>query len=196
VIFINLLVHPLTPSRWNDLEELFGQKGACGGCWGVWWRVKKSIFEANKGGANKAMLRSIVESGEIPGLLGYVDNKPIAWCSVAPRKFFPRLENSRILAPIDDERVWSLVCFFIAKGFRRKGYSVQMLKEVISFVKNQGGRIVEGYPFSPDKSSMPDAFAWMGLSAAFLKAGFFEVERRSKTRPIMRYYLYKTEGIS
>jgi hypothetical protein len=32
-----------------------------------------------------------------------------------------------------------------------------------------------------------DAFAWNGLAAAFRKAGFREVARRSPTRPIMRW---------
>ena len=25
--------HPVTPARWNDLEKLFGPRGACAGCW-------------------------------------------------------------------------------------------------------------------------------------------------------------------
>ena len=41
----NLTFYPLTPERWKDFEELFGPRGACGGCWCMWWRLKRSEFE-------------------------------------------------------------------------------------------------------------------------------------------------------
>ena len=119
----------------------------------------------------------------------YVNQTPIGWCSVAPRKGFIRLGNSRILKPIDDKLVWSIVCFFIDKGYRRKGYSVKMLQEVIKITEGKGAKILEGYPNDPKSDNMPAALAWTGISSAFVKAGFKEVARRSETRPIMRYYL-------
>ena len=119
----------------------------------------------------------------------YSDSEPVGWCSVAPREDFTRLANSKILKPIDEKSVWSIVCFFIDKKHRRKGYSVEMLKEVINIVKDKEAKILEGYPHEPKKDNMPAAFAWTGISSAFISAGFKEVARRSETRPIMRYYL-------
>jgi GNAT superfamily N-acetyltransferase len=78
------------------------------------------------------------------------------------------------------------VCFFTAKAFRRKGVSVELLKAAVDYVKGRGGKIVEGYPAEPKKDRMPDPFVYTGLVSAFRKAGFVEVLRRSKTRPIMR----------
>jgi hypothetical protein len=63
---------------------------------------------------------------------------------------------------------------------------VKLLKAAIDFVRERGGRVVEGYPVD-SKKKQADAFVWSGLASAFLKAGFKEVERRSETRPIMRY---------
>lgn len=83
-----LVFHPLTPNRWDDLETLFGDRGAYGGCWCMWWRMKHSQFEKQKDEENKRAFKKIVDSGEIPGILAYVDTKPIAWCSVAPRERF------------------------------------------------------------------------------------------------------------
>ena len=186
---IDLEFHPLTPERWKDLETLFGERGACGGCWCMWWRLKRSQFEKQKGQENKKSLKKIVDSGEIPGILAYTNGQPIAWCSVAQRRTYPVLERSRILKRIDDETVWSVVCFFVAKSFRRKRVTVKLLRAAIKYVSEQGSKIVEGYPVEPRKSQMPNAFAWTGLVSAFRKTGFVEVLRRSPTRPIMRYTL-------
>jgi len=186
---IDLEFHPLTPERWNDLETLFGERGACGGCWCMWWRLKRSQFKKQKGLENKKALKKIVDSGEIPGILACTNGQPIAWCSVAQRETYPVLERSRILKRIDDEPVWSVVCFFVAKSFRRKGVTEKLLRATIKYVSKQGGEIIEGYPVDPKKDQMPDTFAWTGLVSPFRKAGFVEVLRRSPTRPIMRYTL-------
>ena len=99
-----------------------------------------------------------------------------------------RLERSRYFKPVDDRQAWSISCLFVAKTFRAKGVSVQLLKAVVAHVKKKGGKIVEGYPVEPDKN-WPDAFAWTGVTSAYVKAGFQEVLRRGPTRPIMRCYL-------
>jgi GNAT superfamily N-acetyltransferase len=186
---LNLEFHPVTPKRWADFESLFGAKGACGGCWCMLWRLTRKEFEQQKGEANRQAMKTIVESGEIPGLLAYSEKQPVAWCSVAPRENFPALERSRVLKKIDDEPVWSISCFFIHKDYRKKGLSVRLLEAAVDYIKKQGGRIVEGYPVEPKKGKTADVFAWTGLASFFKKAGFVECARRSETRPIMRYYL-------
>jgi len=184
---------PVTNERWKDFEKLFGEKGACAGCWCMYWRLKQSVLDAQKGNGNKQAMKKIIISDNIPGIIAYHNNDPVGWCSVARREDFPRLANSRVLKPVDEKSVWSVVCFFIHKDYRKKGLSIALLNAAKKYVKSGGGKILEGYPIEPKKDKMPDAFAWTGLSAAFLKAGFKEVarrsERRSETRPIMRYYL-------
>jgi GNAT superfamily N-acetyltransferase len=185
----DLIIRPLTGERWPDLEELFGVRGACGGCWCMYWVLKRSEFAAQKGDANKAALRARLESGEVPGVLGYLQEKPVAWCAIQPRRFYPVLERSRVLAPVDNEPVWSIVCLFVAKPFRRRGLTVGMLRSAAAHAKEHGAAIVEGYPVEPTKPDMPAAFAWTGVASAFRQAGFVEVARRSETRPVMRYFL-------
>lgn len=185
----DLEFHPLTPERWADLEKLFGQHGASGGCWCMWWRLTRSEFMRQRGEKNKKALKSIVDSGKVLGILAYTGGQPIGWCAVAPRETFPKLDRSRLLRRVDDKPVWSVVCFFIDKVFRRKGVSVKLLKASVDYVRKQGGEIVEGYPVEPKKGWTPDPFAYNGLASAFRKIGFVEVTRRSETRPIMRYVL-------
>jgi GNAT superfamily N-acetyltransferase len=177
---------PLTSDRWGDLERLFGARGACGGCWCMLWRLKRSEFEKQKGDKNKAAFKAVVDSGEAPGILAYANGNAIGWCAVAPRETYPALDRSRVLKKVDDKPVWSIVCLFIAKEYRRKGVSVELLNAAAQYVRKRGGRLVEGYPVEPRKNAMPDVFAWTGVASAFLKAGFAECARRSETRPIMR----------
>ena len=96
------------------------------------------------------------------------------------------MENSRILAPVDDQPVWSVTCFFVARPFRRVGVSAQLLKAAVALAAKLGAKIIEGYPVEPRKDPMPDVFAWTGMASAFRKAGFKEVARRAASRPIMR----------
>ncbi|MBL7995575.1 GNAT family N-acetyltransferase [bacterium] len=181
--------YPLTSARWEDFQRLFGERGACGGCWCMTWRLKKSEFDMHKGAGNKKLMKKIVWGGKEPGIIAYNQGIPVGWCAVAPRTEFIRLEGSRVLAPIDDLPVWSITCFFITKEFRRKGLSTELLKAVIAYGKKKKVKILEAYPAEPYTDNIPAAFAWTGIPSAFLKAGFTEAARRSKARPIMRYYL-------
>jgi GNAT superfamily N-acetyltransferase len=186
---LTLRFRELKADTWDDFEELFGARGACGGCWCMWWRVTQKEFEKQKGERNRQAMKKIVASGRIPGMLAYHDDRPVGWCSVASREEFSRLERSRILKPIDDESVWSVVCFFIAKSYRRTGVSALLLQAAVESIQRRGGRIVEGYPVEPKKDKIPDVFAYHGLAETFRAVGFREVARRSDTRPIMRLLL-------
>ncbi len=182
-----LAIVPATPDRWDDLETLFGPRGACAGCWCMYWRQTQREFEEHKGEGNRASFKTIVEGGPPPGVIAYAGDEPVGWCSVGPRPDFSRLARSRILKPVDDEPVWSIVCLFVTRGCRRRGVSVALLRGAAEHAVASGGRIVEGYPTEPRKDRMPDAFAWTGIASAYLAAGFSEVARRSETRPIMRW---------
>ncbi|MFH1175940.1 MAG: GNAT family N-acetyltransferase [Acidobacteriota bacterium] len=181
--------HPASADRWADLEALFGPRGACGGCWCMAWRLPRSEFARQKGEGNRQSLAALVSSGEEPGILAYAAGRPVGWCCVAPRERFPVLERSRVLKRIDGEPVWSVVCFFVAREYRRRKLAVELLRAAIAHVRSRGGRIVEGYPVEPKKGRLPDAFAWTGPRSAFNQAGFTEAARGSAARPIMRFHI-------
>jgi GNAT superfamily N-acetyltransferase len=155
----------------------------------MYWRLTRTQYEEQHGELNRRNIKALVDSGNIPGILAYSDGEPVGWCSIAPREEFPTLGRSRILKPVDDHPVWSVVCFFVARGQRRKGMTVQLLKAGVEYARSQGARIVEGYPVEPKDGKSPDVFVYTGLASAFTQAGFTEVLRRSATRPIMRYNL-------
>lgn len=183
---MKLTFHAATPSRWGDLEALFGERGACAGCWCMYWRRKRSVWEKQKGAGNKRALKRVVQQGPPPGVLAYAGGEPVGWCAVAPRADYVVLANSRVLKPVDEQPVWSVTCFFIRRDWRRKGISSKLLAAATKLAKKFGARIVEGYPTDPKNRDQADAFMWTGLAGAFTHAGFHEVARRSPTRPIMR----------
>jgi GNAT superfamily N-acetyltransferase len=180
-----LQFHPLTRERWPDLEKLFGERGACGGCWCMFWRLPRTQWVRQKGVGNRRAFQQLVNSGEVPGLIAYAGGEPAGWCAFGPRECYPRLASARTLKPVDDQPVWSITCFFIARPQRRKGLSLALLKEAANYARRQGARIIEGYP-SEAKKGYPDVFYYRGLLSAFRKAGFQEVARRSPASPIMR----------
>jgi GNAT superfamily N-acetyltransferase len=181
---------PLTPERWDDFTQLFGPRGACAGCWCMYWKLPRKDFTAGQGDKNRLIQKGIVASGQTPGLLAYVDGIPAGWVAVEPRDNYPVLNNSRILKPIDEISVWSVTCFFVAKKYRNQGLTVALLKAAIGHVAKQGGKVVEGYPVEPrEAAKAPPVFVYTGLASAFKQAGFIEAGRRSETRPIMRYFI-------
>ena len=179
----------IRPATWPDFEELMGEKGGCGGCWCMLWRLEKKQMDAQMGEQNRLAMKAVFEAGQLPGLIAFDGDQPVGWIQVAPRSDFPRLKTSRILKPIDKADVWSVACFFIHRSYRRKGVSLQLLQEACNFAQKSGARIVEGYPVEPKKSPYPAVYAWVGFADVFQKAGFEEVARRSETRPIMRKFL-------
>ena len=140
-----LKVLPLTPDNWSDLEILFGENGAHGGCWCMWFRQTNAEAERQSGRGNRMAMKQIVDEGHVPGLIAYVDGIPAGWVSVAPRSQFSRLARSRVMKPVDDQPVWSVVCFFIAKPFRKQDLSVELLRAAVNYAQQRGADIVEGY---------------------------------------------------
>jgi len=177
---MTLDVKPVTPDQWNDLESLFGSRGACGGCWCMWWRLNNKQFGKLKGGGNRKALKALIDRGVQPGLIAYSGSEPIGWVAVAPRQTYERLANSKVLAPIDDVPVWSVVCFFIAKGFRRQGVSRELLAAACDFAQERGAEILEGYPIPEKEDSQPDPFIYTGMESIFEAQGFQCKVRRGK----------------
>jgi GNAT superfamily N-acetyltransferase len=152
----------------------------------MWWRQSSSEWQKRRGSDRKEALKTIAFQGKVPGILAYSDGQPIGWCSISPREDFHRLERSRTLKRVDNQPVWSVVCFFVAKQFRGKGISTKLLKAAVKYAGEHGAEIIEGYP-SRSKERLQDTVVYTGLASMFLKAGFIDLGSISKTRTIMRY---------
>jgi GNAT superfamily N-acetyltransferase len=183
-----LTFHPATPERWPDLAALFGKNGACGGCWCRFWKQSNAEYRAGKGAANRAALRRSVKRGEVPGVLAYLGGEPVGWVAVEPRARFKRLASSRNLPVIDARPTWSIPCFYVARGWRSRGVAGRLLAAAVAHARAGGAPAVEGYPVDSDR---PMAGPWLypGAFSTFVKAGFTEVVRQARTRPVVRLEL-------
>jgi GNAT superfamily N-acetyltransferase len=189
--FLNAItVEPLGRNNWQKLVKLFGEKGACGNCWCMYYRLGRTEFEEGKTeNGNREAFKTLVWDNRPTGMLAIYEEQAIAWCAFAPREDFIKLERSRVHKRIDGVPVWSIPCFFIHKDFRRQGVSVKLLQGVIQYARQRKIEAIEAYPTLPPDKPLPDSFAWIGLYSSFEKAGFRIVDHKSKNRPMVRYVI-------
>ena len=182
-----LSFEPLSITTWQSLLELFGERGACGGCWCMTWRLLSKEYEKSKGALNRELFYQLVKNKEPLGVIAFEDGKPIGWCSISPREKLIRLENSKLFKRIDDTPVWSITCMFIKKEYRKKGISSMLIKEASIYAFLNKAKAIEAYPVIATKDKMmPDVFVYYGLVNAFKDAGFKKVKQASANRLIMR----------
>lgn len=185
---MTLSFKPLTVDNFKDLVTLFGENGACGGCWCMWWRLKNKDYQQSKGIKNKELLTNLISNSRPLGIIAYKKSTPIGWSSVSPRKSLKRLETSRLFKPVDNIDVWSITCLYVDKKIRNTGLSVKLISQASEFAFENGATCIEAYPIHSYKNKTPDVFAYVGFKNAYNNAGFKSIKQCSKTRLIMRKY--------
>jgi GNAT superfamily N-acetyltransferase len=180
-------VRALTPETWDDLVELFSRPGASipRGCWCIFYRQSGRGADGDRSAANRAALRALVDSGSVPGLIGYEDGAPVGWISLSPREEYSKLRRSPVMKPVDDRPVWSIVCFFVDKHARGRGITAGLLDAAVRYADEQGATVVEAYPVDKPERSNDDSM-FFGSKRLYDRAGFDEVARRKPTRPVVR----------
>jgi GNAT superfamily N-acetyltransferase len=177
---MNLSIRPLTPDLFPALEDLFGEKGACYGCWCMYWRIGP-VYRRRPREENKLALQEVVEQGPPPGLIAFNGDVPVGWCQITPREALPWLD--RAWRRVDDRPVWSISCFYVRIGYRKRGISVALLDAAVKAAKRAGARVIEAYPLDGELS--PSATG-TGYVSTFARAGFKVVGYRTPPRPIMQ----------
>lgn len=184
-------VRVATPDRWEDIIDLFERRGPRGGtpqtngCWCQFWHLRGKAYWSGHGAGNRARFENEVRGGREPGLLAYVDRAPVGWCRLGPRESFERLEHSPKLARIDDEDVWSVVCFYVHPSSKRNGVATALLEAAIARAAAHGAPTIEGYPVRENHMNID---AYTGYLPMFLTAGF-ELVRKAGRRTIVRLEL-------
>jgi GNAT superfamily N-acetyltransferase len=178
-------IRPLTPELWPALEDLFGKKGACNGCWCMYWRIG-SAYHKQAREKNRRAFREVVERGPPPGLLAFDGELAVGWCQLTPRDALPWLESARLVKRVDNLPVWSVSCFYVRPGYRQRGITAALVKAAVQAARRAKAPALEAYPIDTEApKSTSNRFT--GIAATFAKAGFQTVARRAPHRPIMRY---------
>ena len=185
---------PLMPGNFADLESIFKARGCsvARGCWCLYYRDSgRSSFATGghgRGQRNRRDLRSRVGKGEFIGLIGYRGDEPVGWISLGPREAYRKLERSPVMKPVDNERVWSIVCFVVPSVHRGQGVARRLLRGAIAFARRKRVKILEAYPVDRAGHAADDSM-WFGAKSMYDAAGFREVARRKPTRPVVRLRL-------
>lgn len=135
--------------------------------------------------ANRAMLKALVDAGNPPGLIGYRGKVPVGWVAIGPREEYARLKRSPVMKAVDDQPVWSIVCFVVPGAFRGRGVARALLAGAVAYARKRGAALVEAYPVDRPGRSDDDSM-WFGAKSMYDHAGFKEVARRKPQRPIVR----------
>lgn len=193
-------VVPASSDRWPDLEEVFGMRGDPSRCWCQWFFAGARVGPGELAAANKESFRTQVEAGPPPGVIAYFDGVPVGWAAVARRPVYTRLRRSAVLrgtspSSFEDDSVWSVTCFVVKTGARRRGVAAVLLGGAIELAQRGGASFIEGYPVDlARKSSATAAELYHGVLSTFLHAGFAEVSRPMPARPVVRLDLPDTGG--
>ena len=188
---MKLTVKPLTPSRWPDFEAVFNARGCsvARGCSCMYYR-RSGSREPLSGGttqaqASRAGLKRLVDAGTRPGLLAYRDKVPVGWVALGPREDFEKLKRSPVMRAVDEQPVWSIICFVVPAAYRGQGVARALLDGAIDYAIKRGAKLLEAYPVDKPGRSRDDSM-WFGAKSMYDAVGFREVARRKPHRPIVR----------
>ena len=181
-----IVIHPATPDRWPDVVELMGTNGGDRGCWCQYYRWSSSDFARLGAGGGRAALQGQVEAGPPPGLIAYLEGTAVGWVGVGLRDEMERLVRSRTIPRIDDRPVWSILCFLVRPGYRRRGVTGALVDGVVTAARAAGAPGVEAYPIDADGRRLDPTLSYVGFTSTFERAGFrrvVETAGRSAGRP-------------
>jgi GNAT superfamily N-acetyltransferase len=168
---------------WADFARLFEERGGPKSCWCMVWRASSAEAKCKDGSNRRVQIKSRVDGGIPIGLIGYMGEQPVAWCSIAPRETYRPLGG--LAADLATERIWSLACLFIKRDHRGKGLTAELITAAVAHAKAHKATILEAYPVDADSPS----YRFMGFVDAFASAGFQEVGRAGQRRHVMRLIL-------
>ena len=177
---------------WSDVQVVFGTRGDPAGCWCQYFKMTNAEFNAASREVCEPLLQQQVrELDPAPGVIAYLDGEPVGWCAIEPRIHYSHLSRMRVMKgspeDADDPTVWSVTCFVVRVGFRRKGIGTALLAGAVDHARRLGARVLEGYPVDPSqRKKVSSAELYHGSVSLFAANGFTEVARPSPDRAVMQ----------
>ena len=163
--------HPVTPDRFDAFADVINASRRANHCWCLSHRLRAREIEELGGGSREQAVRRLCEREHPPGVVTYRDGEPVGWCNIGPRTEMTRLAGSRLIRPVDDLPVWSIVCVVVRSGHRRQGVTEPLLEGAVAYAASFGAPAVEAHPVDPP-GRMDLTMAFVGTKAMFVRAGF------------------------
>ncbi len=188
---------PANEASWEDLQIVFGTRGDPARCQCQWYKTPSSQWRSVPVDERAHRLREQTDCGhpgseQTTGLVAYLDDEPVGWCAVEPRVEYPHLLSTRVpwsgrSEDQTDEGIWSVTCFVVRSGFRRRGVSRALARAAVDFARQRGAQALEAYPMitQPD-SEVTWGELHVGSRSIFADAGLTEVTHPTVRRVVMR----------
>jgi len=191
----DIRVVPVGEVPWGDVRTVFGTRGDPATCWCQFFKLSNAQWRETDVPTLESALCEHVRHDPGPGLIAYVGDDPAGWVAAEPRPAYPRLRTSRIVATgraeqqHDDPSVWSITCFVVRVGFRRRGVASALLAAAIEHARASGARVVEAYPVDTTERKASSAELFHGVLSGFVAAGFEIVSRPQPGRAVVSLQL-------
>lgn len=163
--------HPVTEERFDDFADVVNPRRRDTHCWCLSHRLRLRDIEGLGDGSRESAARALASGRTTFGVVTYRDDEPVGWCHIAPRREIPRLEASRLMRPVDDLDVWSIVCTVVRSGHRRQGVTAHLVEGAVAYAASRGAPAVEVHPVDPE-GRMDLTMAFVGTRAMYERAGF------------------------
>jgi GNAT superfamily N-acetyltransferase len=192
----DVTVVPANRASWSDLTAVFGTVDS-GRCNCQRFKTRGWFWAQATDEQRRARLREQVncddpDATSTTGLVAYLEGVPVGWVAVEPRTEYPRLLGLPTVwrgrhEDRQDDGVWSVTCFIVRKGYRRRGITYALAAATVGYARENGARALEGYAM---RTQPGKEITWgelhVGAVQAFAEAGFTEVSSPSVRRVVMR----------
>ncbi|MFJ4045535.1 GNAT family N-acetyltransferase [Microbacterium sp. NPDC089987] len=167
---MSILVRPAT--RFDDVATLVGPKNpASNVCFCLSYRIGNKENVALRGEARANRVRELCDLDPPPGVIAYLDEDPVGWAAVHPRRDTSFARN-RLIPHMDYRDVWSLWCFRVRPGYRKQGIMHALAAGAVEHARECGAPAIEGYPVDNRGEKVNQTMMYVGTRALFESAGF------------------------
>lgn len=167
---MSIEVRPATV--FDDVATLVGPKKPTSNvCFCLSYRIGSKENVALRGEARAARVRELCAQDPPPGVIAYLDGEPAGWAALHPRRETSFARN-RLIPHVDDLDVWSLWCFRVRPGYRKRGVMHTLIDGAVAYARERGAPAVEGYPVDNRGEKVDMTMAYVGTRALFESAGF------------------------
>ena len=155
-----------------DVATLVGPKNpASNVCFCLSYRIPSKENQSLRGEERAERVRALCAEDPPPGVIAYDGDEPVGWAAVHPRAD-THFGTFRKIPHIDDLEVWSLWCFRVRPGHRKKGVMHALVDGAVDFARERGAPTIEGYPVDNDGAKVDLTMAYVGTRRLFEQAGF------------------------
>ena len=174
----------LDQASWPDFADLVERhNGVWGGCWCMAFHEEGAGRTDPSERDHRKQKERLVQAGLTHSALVYDEGRCVGWCQYGAPGELPRIKCKRAyFDDLVDLPDWWITCFFVDKGYRRKGVAAAALGAALDQIASAGGGRVESFPEDTEGRKVSASFLHNGSLSMFEAQGFQRTRRIGKHR--------------